>query len=53
MVDEGGIKRFNEKEGLAMRKAERYVALDTVEHTDAHEVGAEWLCKQAIDTFNL
>ena len=53
MVNEGGIDRFNEKEGVARKEAERYVDLDTVEHTDAREVGAEWLCKQAIDQLQI
>ena len=53
MVHEGGIDRFNEKEGVARKEAERYVDLDTVEHTDAREVGAEWLCKQAIDQLQI
>ncbi len=29
-------------------KAERLVDVDTMEHTDAREVGAEWICLQAI-----
>lgn len=53
MVDEGCIDRFNKKEGIARKEAERYIDLDSVEHTDAREVGAEWLCKQAIDQLDL
>lgn len=53
MVNEGGIDRFNKKEGVARKEAERYVDLDTVEHTDAREVDAEWLCKQAIDQLRI
>ena len=53
MVNEGGIDRFNEKEGVARKEAERYVDLDTVEHTNAREVGAEWLCKHAIDQLQI
>ncbi len=29
-------------------KARRRIDVDTLEHTDAHEVGAEWLCLQAV-----
>lgn len=32
---------------------DRYIDLDTAEHTDAREVGAEWLCKQTIDRLGL
>ena len=53
MVEEGRIDRFDQREGEARKEAERYVDLDTVEHTDAREVGAEWLCKQAIDSLGL
>ncbi|MGL5980691.1 MAG: IS1634 family transposase, partial [Phocaeicola sp.] len=53
MVEEGGIDRFNEKEGVAKKEAEKYIDIDTVEHTDARNVGAEWLCKQTIDRLGL
>lgn len=53
MLDEGGIDRFNEKEGVANKEAARYIDLDTVEHTDARNVGAEWLCKQTLDSLGL
>lgn len=49
MVNEGGIDRFDEKENNSRKEAERYIDLDSVEHTDARNVGAEWLCKQTID----
>ena len=45
MINEGGIDRFDEKEKKSGKEAERYIDLDTVEHTDARNVGAEWLCK--------
>ncbi len=53
MIDEGGIDRFNQKENLSQKESERYIDLDTVEHTDARNVGAEWLCKQTIDRLGL
>lgn len=53
MLDEGGIDRFNEKEGAAHKEASRYIDLDTVEHTDARNVGAEWLCKQTLDSLGI
>lgn len=49
MQTEGGIDRFDSKEADANREAAQYVDIESVEHTDARNVGAEWLCKQAID----
>ena len=49
MQEEGNIDRFDRRESEARNEASRYVDLDSVEHTDARNVGAEWLCKQAID----
>ena len=49
MRDEGGIDRFDNKEAKARSEASHYVDIDSVEHTDARNVGAEWLCKQAMD----
>ena len=53
MVTEGGIDRFNQKEKQSKEESARYIDLDTVEHTDARNVGAEWLCKQTIDRLGL
>lgn len=53
MVNEGMIDRFNKKENAALQEAERYVDINSVEHTDARNVGAEWLCKQTIDKLRL
>ena len=53
MIDEGHIDRFNRKESKAREEARRYVDLNTVEHTDARNVGAEWLCKQTIDRLDI
>lgn len=49
MQEEGNIDRFDHCESEAKNEASRYVDLDSVEHTDARNVGAEWLCKQTID----
>ena len=43
MRDEGGIDRFDNKEAKARSEASHYVDIDSVEHTDARNVGAEWL----------
>ena len=53
MRDEGGIDRFDNKEAKARSEASHYVDIDSVEHTDARNVGAEWLCKQAMDELGL
>lgn len=53
MKEEGGIDRFDKKEQKARKESERYIDLDTAEHTDARNVGAEWLCKQTIDKLGL
>lgn len=53
MQDEGGIDRFNDKATEAKNEAARYVDIDSVEHTDARNVGAEWLCKQTMDELGL
>ena len=53
MIAEGGVDRFNRKECEAKKEAEKYIDIDTVEHTDARNLGAEWLCKQAIDKLEL
>ncbi len=53
MIDERMIDRFNKKETEARKESERYINLDTAEHTDARDVGAEWLCKQTIDKLGI
>lgn len=53
MRDEGGIDRFDNKEAKARSEASHYVDIDSVEHTDTRNVGAEWLCKQAMDELSL
>ena len=32
----------------SLQQAERLVDVNTIRHTDAREVGAEWICLQAI-----
>ena len=53
MIAEGQIDRFDNCEKASRKEAEHYIDLNTVHHTDAREVGAEWLCKQAIDQLQL
>lgn len=53
MVKEGTIDRFDEKKRGSDQEKETYVDIDSIEHTDARDVGAEWLCKQAIDSLGI
>ncbi|MBQ3751433.1 MAG: hypothetical protein II865_09055 [Bacteroidales bacterium] len=53
MITDGQIDRFDNREEQARQEAGKYIDLDTVRHTDAREVGAEWLCKQAIDQLRM
>ena len=48
MVEEGSVDAVRRTIEESRQKAERLVDVDTVEHTDAREVGAEWICLQAI-----
>ena len=48
MVDNGSIDVVKEKIEQSRTKAERLVDVDTVKHTDAREIGAEWICLQAL-----
>ena len=53
MQDEGGIDHFDSREKVARKEAEDYIDINTVSHTDARNVGAEWLCRQAIDSLEI
>lgn len=53
MVDEGGIDRFRDKKSESSKEAENYVDMDSIERTEARNVGAEWFCKQAVDSLGL
>ena len=48
MVDAGSVDAVRRTIEDSRQKAERLVDVNTVEHTDAREVGAEWICLQAI-----
>ena len=48
MVDLGTVDRARKIVEESRPKAERLVDVDTMEHTDAREVGADWICLQAI-----
>ena len=53
MVNEGSIDAVKKTIEASREKAERLVDVDTVKHTDAREVGAEWVCLQAIRELKL
>ena len=48
MVSAGSVDAVRRTIAESRREAERLVDVDTVEHTEAREVGAEWICLQAI-----
>ena len=48
MVKAGSVDGVRRTIEDSRAKAERLVDVDTMEHTDAREVGAEWICLQAI-----
>ena len=48
MVKNGSIDAVKSAKEESRKKAERLVDVNTVRHTDARDVGAEWICLQAI-----
>ena len=48
MVTGGGIDAVKAAMDESREKAGRLVDVNTVKHTDAREIGAEWVCLQAI-----
>ena len=48
MVEEGSLDLMAEAVEAGKAKAERFVDTETLEHDEAREIGAEWLCLQAI-----
>lgn len=48
MVKNGSIDAVKKDLKASQEKAKRLVDVDTVKHTDAREIGAEWICLQAI-----
>ena len=48
MVKNGSIDAVKKDIKASQEKAKHLVDVDTVKHTDAREIGAEWICLQAI-----
>ena len=48
ILDKGCLDVSDKVKAAEHRRAERLVDVDTIGHTDAREVGAEWVCLQAI-----
>ncbi|MBP9997663.1 MAG: IS1634 family transposase [Bacteroidales bacterium] len=48
MVNNGSIDAVKATMEESREKAERLVDVNTIKHTDAREIGAEWVCLQAI-----
>ena len=53
MVNNGSIDAVKSSIEESRTKAERLVDVDTIKHTDARNVGAEWICLQAIRELGL
>ena len=53
IVRSGNIDAVKKNIEDSRKKAERLVEVDTMKHTDAREVGAEWMCLQAIRELEL
>ena len=48
MVNNGSIDAVKTTMEESRKKAERLVDVNTIQHTDAREIGAEWVCLQTI-----
>ena len=48
MVNNGSIDAVKTTMEESRKQAERLVDVNTIKHTDAREIGAEWVCLQAI-----
>ena len=48
MVNNGSIDAVKTTMEESRKQAERLVDVNTIKHTDAREVGAEWVCLQVI-----
>ena len=53
MVNNGSIDAVKSSIEESRTRAERLVDVDTIKHTDARNVGAEWICLQAIRELGL
>ena len=49
MVENGNVDAIKRTMEQSRQEAEHFVDVDTIENTDAREVGAEWICSQNID----
>ena len=48
MIKDGSIDAVETIIDESREKCERLVDVNTIEHTDACEIGAEWICLQAL-----
>ena len=53
MVENGNVDAVKRTMEQSRQEAEHFVDVDTIEHTDAREVGAEWICLQAVRELQL
>jgi len=48
MVQSGSIDRILHKHEIEHRQAQKLIDVESIQHTDARETGAEWVCLQTI-----
>jgi len=53
LINEGHIDAVEKDIQSINQKTRRLVDVDTIKHTDAREIGAEWICYQAIKELKL
>jgi len=53
MVENGVIDAMDDARHKAYEESRRMIQVDTAKHTDARDVGAEWLCLQAANQLGL
>ena len=53
MVKKGSVDAVKATIEESREKCERLVDVNTIEHTDAREIGAEWMCLQALRELEL
>lgn len=53
IVSKGKLDVVDKAKAVAYAKAQRLVDVNAIQHTDAREVGAEWVCLQAIRELEL
>lgn len=53
MLEAGSIDRITKYEESSYEKSKQLINVNSIKHTDARDVGAEWVCMQAIKELRL